>query len=178
MLRLGLCIDPHAFAAAGIVPKVLRSLDPNLARSPRDRRARESKRRQLLDEALEGSNIDPTTTYPGLGERWGRSPADQHAIKLPRKSIDRLFEKIVRGLTYVETGRFIEATHTVGIYPLDPGDASPFTKVLDLHGRVHARGPGIVVRKAVAQDDGLSAIYEVDIWGVFRAYAAVTPAEP
>ena len=178
MIRVGLCIDPTAFESAGVVPKVLRSLDPKLAKNDKDRRAREAKRDQILKQVLKGTDIPLSAVYPRFGERWGRPPEQQVAVPLPKKSVDRLFEKIIRGLAYLEDGRFIEPPHTVALYPLGENDAPVFTSLLDRFGKVHARGPGIVVRRAVTPEDGLSAIYEITIWGMFQTYAVVLGNEP
>ena len=178
MLRLGLCIDPNAFESTGVVPKVLRSLDPKLAKNDKDRRAREAKRDQILKQVLKGTDIPLSAVYPRFEERWGRPPENQVAVPLPKKSVDRLFEKVIRGLAYLENGCFIEPPHTVALYPLGENDTPVFTSLLDKFGKVHARGPGIVVRRAVAPEDGLSAIYEITIWGMFQTYAVVLGSEP
>ncbi len=178
MIFIGLCIDPHAIESAGIVPKVLRSLKPELAKNERDRRAREAKRTQVLKRLLKGSDIPSKAIYPRFEEKWGRSPEQQIAVPIPKNSVDRLFEKIIRGLVYIEDGRFIEPPYTVDLYPLHEYHATEFTSLLEKFGKVHARGPGIVVRRAVAPEDGLSAIYEITIWGMFQTYATVTKSEP
>jgi hypothetical protein len=178
MLRIGLCVDPNAFEAAGVVPKVLRSLNPRFAKNERDRRARKSKRDQILKQVLKGTDIPLSAVYPRFGEKWGRPPEQQVAVPIPKNNVDRLFEKIIRGLAYIEDGRFIEPPHTVSLYPLGDADSPVFTSLLDKFGTVHARGPGIVVRRAVAPEDGLSAIYELTIWGTFQTYAVVMGSEP
>jgi len=178
MLRIGLCVDPNAFEAAGIVPKVLRSLNPRFAKNEKDRRARESKRDQILKQVLKGTDIPLSAVYPRFEEKWGRPPERQVAVSIPKKSVDRLFEKIIRGLAYLEDGRFIEPPHTVSLYPLGQADAPVFTSLLDKFGTVHARGPGIVVRRAVSPEDGLSAIYEITVWGMFQTYAVVLGSKP
>lgn len=177
MIAIGLCIDPSAMESAGIVPKVLRSMNPDLAKNERDRRAREAKRNQVWNRLLKGSEVPPNAIYPGFEEKWGRSPEQQLAVPIPKNSVDRLFEKIVRGLAYIEDRRFIEFPYKVTLFPLRQADTMEFALLLDKFGTVHARGPGVVVRRAVAPEDGLSAIYEINIWGMFQTYAAVTSSE-
>src|SRR5713101_2012146 len=53
LLRLGLCLSPGDIQAAGIAEKALRAIKPEFARSERDRRAREAKRRQIRSELFE-----------------------------------------------------------------------------------------------------------------------------
>lgn len=178
MLRIGLCIDPNAFESVGVVPKVLRSLNPKLAKNDKDRRAREAKRDQILKQVLKGTDIPISAVYPRFEEKWGRPPEQQVAVPIPKKSVDRLFEKVIRGLAYLEDERFIEPPNSIALYPLSVSDAPVFTSLLDKFGQVHARGPGIVVRRAVSPEDGLSAIYEITIWGMFQTYAVVLGSEP
>jgi hypothetical protein len=176
LLKLGLCLNPNALESEGIVDKVLRSLDPHYGRDDRDSKARHNKRASILARVISGEEVDPAATYPGLSSSAARAASGVVAIKFSRKAVNRLFEKIVRGLTYLENGRFIERSHVINIFP-PKGDVTPLTEALDLYEKQYARGPGIVVRKALAADDGVSAIYEISIWGVFKTYASVTAAE-
>lgn len=130
-----------------------------------------------MARVLRGDQINRSATYPGLGRAFDESENTGIAVGFPRKSVERLFEKIVRGLTFIENERFITAEHLIRIHPPNGGDPSPLTEALEMYGEVHACGPGIVVRKALASDDGVSAIYEITIWGVFSTYASVTQAE-
>ena len=76
LTRVALCLNPEDPACAGIVERVMNSLNPELATTPRERRARVAKRGQIRAELLEGTAIPTEATYPGLGERWGRLPSE------------------------------------------------------------------------------------------------------
>lgn len=174
MILIGLCIDPQAIESAGIVPKALRSLNPELAKNEVDRKARDAKRNQVLRRLLKGSEVPSNAIYPKFEEKWSRSPEQQIAVPIPKNSVDRLFEKIIRGLVYIEDVSFIEPPYKVDLFPMHEHSATEFISLLEKFGEVHACGPGIVVRRAVAPEDGLSAIYEITIWGIFQTYATVT----
>jgi hypothetical protein len=178
MLRIGLCVDPNTFETAGIVPKVLRSMNPQFAKDEIDRLARESQRKKMLGQLIEGADIPTASIYPRFGEKWGRPQEQQVAVPIPKKSVDRLFEKIVRGLVYIEDGRYIEPPYAVSLHPTYQTDMPEVAGILDKFGTTHARGPGIVVRRAVVPEDGLTAIYEITIWGMFHTYASVLKGEP
>ena len=177
MLRVGICIDPRNFESAGVVPKILRSLNPDLAKNQREKRAREAKRAKLLRQLLHGTDIVANAVYPNFEEKWGRPPEQQLAIPIPKKGVDRLFEKIVRGITFLDDGRFIEPPYSIDLYPLREEQSAPFTDALNRFGKIYARSPGVVVCRAVASEDGISAIYEVVIWGMFKTYATVMTRE-
>lgn len=178
LLRVGLCIDPHAVESAGIVPKVLRSLNPNMAESNRERKAREAKRAQILRQLLQGTDVVSTAIYPNFEEKWGRPPEQQIGVPIPKKAVDRLFEKIIRGIVFLQDGRFIEPPYSIDLYPLKEEDAPVFTDPLNKFGKIYSRPPGVVVRRAVAHEDGVSSIFEIVIWGLFKTYAVVTASEP
>ena len=97
---------------------------------------------------------------------------------MPANSMRRLTEKIVRGIFFLEDNAFIEAGHPIEFYALAEEGAGPIKELLDRFGRESAREPGIVVRRAVAADQPMGALFEIDVWGQFKMYASVGPHEP
>lgn len=176
LIRIGLCIDPDQPGAAGVTEKVLRSLDPRSARGERDRRAREAKRNKILKGLLSGDQIPAESIYPRFGEKWGRPRELQTAVTIPAKSVRKLTEKIVRGILYLEDEKFIEAPWSIDFYALHDEAAAPIISLLDRFGKEYAREPGIVVRRAVASEDGISSILSIEIWNMLIMYAAVSAA--
>ncbi len=178
LIRLGLCIDRNVAAASGIVPKVLRALDPRYARNERDRRVRQAKRDKVLRETLRGDKIPPTAVYPGFEEKWGRPASKQTVVTIPAKGLRRLTDKIVRGVFYLEDGKFVEPPYRVTFYAADEQRASVLTPLLDQYGKTYAREPGITVRRAVAVEDQLSSLFSIEIWSTLRMFAVVDAPEP
>jgi len=178
LFRLALCVDPHVPETAGIVQKALRSMKPEFAKDVRDRTARAARAARLHSELLDGPQIPRSAVYPGLGERWGRPTTQGLGVRVPADSLRRLTEKIVRGVFFLEDKAFIEADHTIDFYALTEEGAGPIRELLDRFGREYAREPGIVVRRAVAEDQPKGALFEIDIWGQFKMYATVGPVEP
>jgi hypothetical protein len=174
MLKVGLCLDPYDPASASIVQKALRSLKPAEARSERDAQHRHRKRAKILAEALEGDRIPDHGHYPGLDDRWKDIPSDRTAILIPKQSFERITEKIVRGIVYIEEKRFIEPPCVIDFYALPEDGIAPWKHALDRWGKVYAREPGIMVRRAVSHDDGVSSLFEITFWKQFRTYASVT----
>jgi hypothetical protein len=91
--------------------------------------------------------------------------------------VERLFEKIVRGIFYIEDRKFIEPPYAVDLYPLRDEHSWAFTSLLDRFGKTYAREPGIVVRRAVTKEDFTSSIFEIELWGMFRMFAMVMDRE-
>jgi hypothetical protein len=176
-LRLvALCLEPDDPASRSIVQKALRAHRPSAGRNERDRGARAALRQRTLNEALEGTAIPEEGIFPGLGERWDRPQKDQVAMLIPADSFRRLTEKIVRGIFYVVDGKFIEPPFVIEFFALDPSVGKSIREVIDKFGTTYAREPGIVVRRAVAPEDGTSSFFEIEFWRQFKTYASVTRA--
>lgn len=175
LLRLALCIEPDAPEAAGILEKVFRSIDPESAKNERDRAARAARKVQLHSALRNASEIPQSAVYPGLGERWGRPPTEGIGITVPAHSLRRLAEKIVRGIYFLENKTFIEAGHSVEFYVLNEEGAGPIKELLGRFGQEYARGSGIIVRRAIAEDQPMAAVFEIVVWGKLKMYASVWP---
>jgi hypothetical protein len=121
--KIGLCLDPFDPASASIVQKALRSLKSAEARDARDARHRHGKRQKILAEALEGNQIPDHGVFPGLGDRWD-IPGERTAILISKVSFERITEKIVRGIFYIEDKKFIEPPYKINFFALAPEDAT------------------------------------------------------
>ena len=121
------------------------------------------------------SAIPQEAVYPGLGDRWGQSPDERAGIPIPVEYFDRLAEKIVRGICYIEDGRFIEPPYEVDVFPLHSAGAKPIRDAIERFGKRYAREPGIVVNLAVTPEDGVSGLFEIEFWQQFNSYASVLP---
>lgn len=177
LIRIGLCVDPDDPNSAGIVDKVLRAANAREGKDEKDASRREALRQKILKEAHEGDQIPYQAIYPGFGLQPGAHDEVPVAIPVSATSIRRLVEKIVRGITYIEDGKFVEKPFAVQHYVLSEESAGPFKALLARLGTLYERGPGITVVRAVAPDDGMTAVYSIQIWGRFRSYAFLSKEE-
>jgi hypothetical protein len=175
LTKVGLCLDPFDPASRSIVQTALRSMKPAAARNSRDAKHRLNRRRKILAEALHGDHIPQHGTYPGLGDRWPELIGDRIAVLVPVESFRLITEKIVRGIFYIEEQKFIEPPNKIGYFALAEEDAVFLEQLLNKFGTVYAREPGIVVRRAVAPEDGISSLFSIEFWKQFKTYASVTP---
>lgn len=173
LIKFGLCLDPHNPASASPAKKALRSLNPAVARNERDAHHRLGRRKRIIEQALHGDQIPDHGIFPGLHDRWPARPDERIAILIPKDSFDRITEKIVRGIFYVEDGIFIEAPYAIDFYVFSE-EAMPWTDELNKWGKVYAREPGIIVRRAVSTEDGVSSLFEITFWKQFKTYASVS----
>jgi hypothetical protein len=146
---------------------------PEAAKNERDRNIRAGLRKRVLSEVLEGDAIPNAGIFPGLGDRWKRPREEQTAVLIPAEFFPRLTEKIVRGIFYVEDGKFIEPPYKVDFFAVDDANARELRETLDRFGQTYAREPGVVVRRAVAAEDGISSLFEIEFWKQFKTYAVI-----
>jgi hypothetical protein len=168
-------VDPNIPETAGIVAKVLRSLKPEAGKSDIDKLARAAKATKFSAGLIPGESIDPRTVYPGLGERWGRSPESGIGVVISKKSVRRLAEKIVKGIYFLQHGKLIDHTYSITFIERQDSDWERVSEPIERHGKEYARGVGIVVRQAIAEDEPMCSLLKISIWGEFKMYAVVLP---
>jgi hypothetical protein len=103
-----------------IVETSLRALKPAAGRNLRDAQHRLNKGRKVLAEALQGDQIPDHGVFPGLDNRWSVPGEGPVAILLPVESFERITEKIVRGIYYIEDGIIIEPPYEIDFYAYAP----------------------------------------------------------
>ena len=168
---VGLCLDPEIDASRGVVEKALRAANPSMAKSERDFEARRRKHRSIMSAVKVGRDIPDHATYPGMGEKWGRSIDEQVAIPVPVDYVTRLAEKFVRGFYYRIGGVLIEPPKQIEPQVLSENATAPFRSILDRFGKEYTRPPAFRIRHA--EDEAHDAIVEISLWGQFLMYATV-----
>ncbi len=170
---LSACINPKSTQASGIWKKTLRALSHSHGKNSKDKQARERKKLKLLGNILKGEDIPSQGTYPGLEERWGRPHNEQAALLVPAKHLQKLAEKIVKGLAFIEDGQLIHSEVEIEHHVVNKKGAQPIIEVLDKFGEEYSRGLGISVIRAVTPDDRVSALYKITVWGELVMYVSV-----
>lgn len=168
------CLDPHDPASSSIVAKAKRATNPEAAKTNADRAARQRLRDYVESQKHPASAVPMTAIYPTLGNRWGLPIEQQQAISIPAEGFRRITEKIARGIFYLEDGRYIESPYSIQFFALNDAGAQPVRELITRFGATYAREPGIVVRRAVTPEDGISSVFEMEFWGQFKTHAAIT----
>jgi hypothetical protein len=106
--RVALCLDPNASASAGIVAGAMRAINPSAGRDPRDQEKRAGRRRQVRAMVLTGDAIPTGGVLPGFEDNEKTSSEDMAVVPIPRSYIERIAEKVVRGVFFIKYGKFIE----------------------------------------------------------------------
>lgn len=175
--RIGLCLDPREMSSLGITQKVLRSVNPKYAKNDKDRLHRQKEREKLIRNLLPRDMVPRTAFFPGFGAPSDKNISGNTGVLIPRNGIEALAKKLVRGMTFVLDGRFIEKIYRIELIVATEDNAEEFIGVINHFGTKHHRGPGIRIDRAVAKDDINTAIFDIEIWKRFRFYAAVERKE-
>jgi len=173
LIRLGLCLDPSDKAAAGIPQRVLRAISERHGSGARDKRCRKSRYKKLMRESLSGGDIPDKGIYPNFGaSAKDKSPL---GFLIPASSVQKLGEKIVRGITYIAESKYIEKPFRIAIYVVEDNAVAAVLEDIKHYSREYSVGPGIKVLRAIGEDS--SALFYISIWGKFNMYASVMKPE-
>ena len=166
LMRMGMCLDDDALASLGIGRKIVRALDPSRGRDERDADARLKRAAKLLAEL-----------HPPRGDRplvQATANPSGEAIGIPRDSLEKVGEKIIRGLIYIELEQYVGRDDDVVCDAL-PGPRDEFDLLARHYGSVLERGPGISVRWAKAPENPLYGMFHITLFGKYVLRGGVMP---
>lgn len=172
LLRLGLCISNEEAKTAGISEKALRSIQPLKAKSDRDCRIRGKKLQQIHQELIHLEYLPKEGLLPNFGPEVNQQSGPYLRVLISKTKLEALAVKIIRGITYLATGKTLSNEFNIPIIFGDEEKAFPVIQFLQNYGKIYECGPGIVVHRAEASEDNLIAVYRIEIWGKLRIYGA------
>lgn len=176
LTRLGLCVDPKSAAAAGISEKALRSIKPEFAKNPKDRKLRQLKREKILREIAWMSSLPEEGYLPNFGPQPGVIYPTKLRVPVHHDQLAQLGTKLVRGITYAVDHKMIPPEYEIGVYFVENKNAEEQLTLLNRWGQSEHRGPGVLVTRMFSVDDPVLALYKIDIWGKLRIFASVLRA--
>ena len=139
----------------------------------KDRIRRSKKRDRYLGLMMKGEAITQGRVYPGFEDKWNRPREDQTAFRIYVQELERIVNKIIKGIVFIEDSRFLDTSTEIEHLVVSDEEARPLEELLGKYGSRHSREPGIEVIRAVAPEDGISAFYKISIWGRWISYASV-----
>jgi len=175
--RLGLCIDPAEQASLGVTDKVIRSVKPEFAKSPKDAAARRRKLERIVRQLKIVTKLPEVGVLPNLGIIPGLEYPAIAQISIDNVALEKLGEKIIRGLTYISTEQFIGHTYSINVYILEDEKGREFVALVQTRGATHESGPGIKVSYAFTVEGGAASLWYIEIWGRLKLYGAVVPKQ-
>jgi hypothetical protein len=133
--RFALALDSKNPSSAGLVETAIRAINPSAGRDERDVTARLAKQRKVLAEVFNLEEVADAQVLPGLGERWGRPPTEQKAIRIPGEKLMDMTRKIVRGHTYLDDSTFIEPPYEIECYLTEEEGLGEVKELLNSAGK-------------------------------------------
>ncbi len=174
LLKFGLCVAPFAPGSLGTAQKAMRSIKPEYGRNQRDAEHRVQRREKVLRETIDPTTVPVTSIFPGFGFHSGIEPSEQLGVLVSDDDLRTFAEKLIRGTTWVIDKRYIEPEYEIKAhFVLDP-KSSPFFEPLIRFGISYSLGPGLLVVRAVAVEDGMSGLYYIEIWRQVFMYVCVS----
>jgi len=152
----------------------MRSIKPKYGHSTQDAQKRKQRREKVLKEIADPTNIPCASNFPGFGFHPGIDPAEQRGVLVAEDDIKAFGKKIIRGTTWVLDKKDIEPAYQIDIYFVRDQVSFPFYESLARFGKSYSLGPGLMVVRAIAKEDGLSGIYYMEIWRKLFMYGSVT----
>ncbi|MBL1141335.1 MAG: hypothetical protein HND53_04805 [Proteobacteria bacterium] len=176
LVKLSFCVDPNIDGSSGIYEKALRSINPKYGKNNKDKKARQNKQNRILQDMHYFEELPKDGIFPGFERNHiigldGNLPP---AIQLPARDLKRLTKKIVKGISFVSNELYIDDVYDIEMHVLNDLGAQPFIDIINKHGEVLDKGPGIIIRRAISHEDPICGVYAIEIWEQFKIYASVT----
>ena len=168
----GMCMEPEDARAAGIPDRVLRAIDSDAGRTPRDREARSARRKRVQESITHTASPPTEAILPGFGVQPGKEYPFYSAIQIPVDSIGKVVRKLAKGLTFLQDGVRIPQSYQIIWLPAE-ALGEELAAVFDEHAADFERGPGIVLRRASASEDPARCVMWIELWGKLRLFVAV-----
>ena len=169
---LAMCLDRSQPAAAGIVEKAFRSIDPNSGRSQTDGEIRHRKKIKLFQELHELDKMPSQGVLSSFRNNW--EEGSRMAILIPAEELDELVKKWVRGMHYITVDRMLPLNALIEVLHLQENAAREAFKNVIPYATRYDGGPGIQVIRATAEEPGEAVSwYAIELWQQFKVYAYV-----
>ena len=173
LITIGMCLNSDDPEISSIVKKALRSINPSDAKDRKDKRERKRASDKIRKKLIKLKDVPKESVFPNFGPRID---AEGYAgLPVPREGLEKMAEKIVRGIVFKETGQFIGDGYDIEIYVLHDEDAKQFVDMVSKFGGEINRGVGLSVIRAVLPEDPKTGVYAITIWKQLKMYAVVSP---
>lgn len=173
--KLGLCLDPNDKKSYGIPDTVLRALDPNQGRNERDKKIRQKKRELIKSEIQTPDLQSLKNVLPNFGKISGIKYDELKVIYISPNDLQILTEKIIKGMTYLITKKYIDDSFCIEMYICGNNKSADVLNFINRYGQTYNRGQVFIFKRAIVKDEDFVGLYYFEIWGKLKIYASVIP---
>jgi hypothetical protein len=173
LIRFGMCLDPHAAASASIVQKAMASINPELGKTERDKRARQALRGRIFRDIQQVETLPLKGVLPSFGCNWDRG--SRSVILVPKRDLHQIIRKWVRGLHHLMLGRLLPRSQRIDVFHVTDEVAHLAFHEIEPYASKHIRPPGVFVMQAAAQEGNRAeTVYRFVLWDQFKVCASVS----
>ena len=172
-MRLGLCLDPKAQESLGISEKVLRSLSAKDGKNEQDNKIRAAKKKKIVNEIKDFRKDQFENILPNFGKLSGDVFVNLKQIEVNPESLCRLSEKIIRGMTFKTTKKYIDIGYQISTYICNDYEIPDFISFMNTFGKTFHRDQAFIFKKAIINSSYFEGLYSIEIWGRLKLYASV-----
>lgn len=175
LIPLMLSMSSRAYAGSptsAIRQRVLRSFNANAASSEHDRKVRAGRAQKVLksifrsDGRIEG-------VFPGFGYHHEWKPEEQYCIPVPADGLNRLGQKIIRGIEYKIEKRYVDKSFELAVYFCHENkEVSGVSNLIRQNGQHHVIAPGFEFYR-MAPFNKKFCLYEIRIWNKLVIYGSL-----
>jgi len=140
---------------------------------PRERHARLQYLKKLMNATVPAGKIDENRMMPGFSFHPGYERAIQRGTLFDPKELERVAEKIIRGVEYIQKGakRYIEEPYRMEAYPRVDAGGPEFKAIRDICP-VFYDGTNTIQRGAVPERP-LEPIYIIRVWNQWEIWGVI-----
>jgi hypothetical protein len=174
LIRLGLSLNPRPdtnSSTSEISQRVLRSLNPKVAKNDRDKKIRLAKAKKMI-EGIFRSDGSIKGIFPNFGYHKGWKPEEQYGIYIPANEPEVVGAKIVRGIEYRLGGRIIDPTFELQVYFCHEDTIRDVVDLIRRNGQHYIIVTGFEFYRC-APFEQKYCLYEIRIWDKFIIYASI-----
>jgi hypothetical protein len=173
-IRIGFCLDPEGEETTGLYQRSLRSIDPRQARDERDARAREARGKEIFQILVPGDRIFSRHALAGFEPHEHMPRHEQIVVPLPVAHVERICEKMTRGVIYIENGTYIEPPFRIEQFHVRERGDNLIVPTMHAHGIHLHQSHTMNVRILRPVDAPEEALIRFRVWDKWTWYSQIT----
>ncbi len=172
-LRLGLCLESNDLASKGIPDRVLRSLNPEFGKGEREKEYRKRKRNRVLRQIKVLDRAPTENIFPNFGPMPQTIYPEYAVVEIQKETLDEFAQKITKGTVYTLDKTLIDDSYKIDVYIIEDEKAADINALINQFGTVYDRRPGLLVERAIVENEKVAGLYRFEIWARFRMFVTV-----
>jgi hypothetical protein len=150
-------------------------LNPLSGKNEHDQKIRLAKREKVLKGIDVLHDLPSVGIFPNFGPLPDTYYPEYAIVHLNEKEIEKFAEKIVRGIVYVKDKFYVDNSYEFKLYVVEDKNVAAIYQMLETFGHDLDRRPGLIIRRALVENEKVTGIYFIEIRGRFRFFIMLMP---